>query len=54
MNGMLKAAVVAIGTVLISDALVKQFTSDTDSETEKLIWRAGGAAAVGIALSKFF
>jgi len=53
MNGMTKAAIIAIGTVLVSDALVKQFTSETDSDTEKLIWRVGAAAGVGVALSKF-
>jgi hypothetical protein len=52
MNSTMKAALVAIGTVLISDMVVKQFTDAGDSATEQLLWRAGSAAAVGIALAK--
>jgi hypothetical protein len=52
MNSMVKAALAAVATVYISDMLVGTLTSAEDSATERLLWRLGSAAAVGIAVSK--
>jgi hypothetical protein len=54
MNAMLKMVLMAALIAWISDMAVKQFTSATDSDTERLIWRLGSAAAAGVALSKVF
>jgi len=54
MNATMKTVLAAVAVAYLSDMAVRQFTDAADSDTERLIWRVGSAAAIGIAVAKVF
>lgn len=54
MNGTMKTVLAAVIVAWGSDMAVKQFTDAADSDTEKVMWRVGSAAAIALAVAKVF
>jgi hypothetical protein len=52
MSPLIKALIVGVAAVAMSDFTTKTFSSENDSDTERMAWRYGGGAAGALVAAK--